>query len=58
MQLFAVNEAGGVDDKMIVQLVIVAVGGYNYLMLRKKISDELHPDLVSLFGCELVLRAE
>lgn len=58
VQLLPVNEAGGVDYKLIVQLVVVEVGGYNDFVLREELTDKLHPDLVSLLRCELVLRAE
>ncbi len=58
VQLGAVLEARGVDDEVVVQLIVVEVGGYNDFVLREELPDELHPNLVSLLRCELVLRAE
>ena len=58
MELVAVLEACGVDNKVVVQLIVVEVSGDDDLVVREILPDELHPYCVSMLRRELILRAE
>ena len=58
VQFAAVNEAGSIDNEVVVVLTVVKVSRHQHLMLWEEFLDELHADVVCLLRCDVIFRTE
>ena len=58
MQFAAVNEAGSIDNEVVVVLTVIEVSCHEDFVLGKELFDELHSNTVSLFWRDVILWAE